>query len=350
MLIITIIVFVLLFGVIVFVHELGHFLAAKRAGVGVEEFAFGFPPRLISWKRGETTYAINAVPLGGYVRLLGEDQDSKDPRSFTKQSHAWQAVIVIAGVVMNALLAWIILTFLLVLPNSYKTVDALLVAQVQPGSAAEKVGIKVGDLLDTVNDTHLKDPAQLRDITHSNAGKEVTVVIRRNGREQVKQVALGQGDTPLGVGTSSFSLADLPHPSIWAAPFVALKMVGQVAVANFTFIGALISGLLGFGPHASTDQVAGPIGIYGVIAQFTALGWPYVLMGAAELSLAIALFNILPIPALDGGRLLFILLAKFFRRRLVSHQVEGVVHTIGFALLIGLFVLVTWNDIVKLTR
>ncbi len=350
MVLLTIVIFIVIFGLIVFVHELGHFLMAKRAGIGVEEFAFGFPPRVFARKIGETTYAINLIPLGGYVKMVGEDDESDDPKAFTRKSSFARAAVVVAGVLMNLLLAWIILTALIVVPARLKATNALFVASVQSGSAADNAGIRVGDLVLKINDQELTSPSQLREVTHQNAGRVVTVSIRRSGSEEQKRITLGQGDAPLGVGASSFSLSELPQESLWKAPWIALQMLGRVAWANFAFIGALILSLVGVGPHVAADQVSGPVGIYGIIAQFTALGWPYLLLGIAQLSLAVALFNILPIPALDGGRLLFIVIDGLFRRRLVSHKIEGIVHTIGFVLLLGLFAVVTWNDILKLIK
>ncbi len=350
MIVLTLIIFVIIFGLIVFVHELGHFLMAKRAGIYVEEFAFGFPPRVFSWKRGQTRYAINLLPLGGYVKMKGEDVENKDPDSFAKKSTGQRALVTIAGVMMNLLLAWVLLTFLLILPSSLKGGNAIFLTQVQPNSPADQVGLKTGDIVLKGNDTQLHSSSDLQHFTAAHKGQTVTIQFRRNGKEQAKEVTLGQEDAPLGVVVSSFSLGQVANPPLWQAPFVALRQIGNVIWANLTFIGSLVGGLLGLVPNVPTDQVSGPVGIYGLVAQFVALGWVYVIMVTAQLSLAVAIFNILPIPALDGGRLLFIVLDKIFGRRLLSHQIEAVIHTIGFILLMGLFLIVTWHDIVKLMR
>lgn len=350
MFIVTLFIFILIFGLIVFVHELGHFLVAKRADIYVEEFAFGFPPRLFAKKVGETVYAINAIPLGGYVRMRGEDGVSTDPRAFSQKSAGARALVVIAGVAMNLLLAWILLTIILVLPARLKATDAIFVVQVEANSAAENAHFLTGDIIERMDATVIHTSQNLRDFTTGHRGQAVTVMFRRSGREQTRQVTLGSGDAPFGIATTSFSLAQVPNPPLWKAPGVALVQIASVAGANFHFIGSLILGLLGIGAHVSADSVSGPVGIYGLIAQFTALGWVYVLAAMAQLSLAVALFNILPIPALDGGRLLFIILQKLFRRLKISEATEGTAHTIGFIALMGLFVIVTWNDIVKLIR
>lgn len=346
----TLLVVVVVFGLIVFVHELGHFLVAKRTGVGVEEFAFGFPPRLAARKIGQTTYAINLIPLGGYVKLIGEDAKSNDEAAFNQASAFARGLIVIAGVVANVILTWILLTVLLLVPASVKQVDAVLVASVIKDSAADTIGITAGDMIRSVDSTVVKTTTELHDVTRAHADQPVSIVIRRNGIDQPKQVSLGHGETPLGVSVTSASLSDVPNPPVWKAPLVAVQIIGRVAVANFGFIWALLISPFHGGGAAVVEQVSGPIGIYGILAQFTALGWPYVLFGAAELSLAVALFNILPIPALDGGRFLFIVLERMFKRRAVSEKIEGIIHSAGFAILIGLFVLVTWHDIVKLLR
>jgi len=348
--VLTIIVFILVFGLIVFVHELGHFLMAKQYGVEVEEFAFGLPPRLIGRKKGNTLYAINLIPLGGYVRLRGENEDDVSPGSFSQKSAKSRAIILAAGVLMNLILAWLILSFLLVIPPQWKASDAVLVAQVQSGSSAEQAHVHTGDVLLKMDDLVVTSPSVLHEFTISHQGQEVTMTYRQNGIEHQKKLTLAQGDAPLGVGVVSFSLAAVPNPVWWKAPWVALSELWNILSANVVFLGGLIAGLLGSAKNVSTESVSGPVGIYGLLAQFTALGWVYVLAAVAQLSLAIAVFNILPIPALDGGRILFVFINKIFGKKIISSQIEAISHTIGFGLLMLLFVIVTFRDIVRLIR
>ncbi len=350
MIVVTILIFILIFGLIVFIHELGHFLMAKRVGIQVEEFAFGFPPRIFAWKKGETVYAINALPLGGYVRMRGEDSEDTDPRAFGQKSALQRGLVIVAGVTMNVVLAWIVLTFILVLPASLKGGDNVLIADVVAGSPAAGAHFQAGDILLKINETTIKKPQELADFTSSHKGQTVNVTVRHQGQEQTKSVTLGSTSTPLGVSVSNFSLADVASQPAWKAPITAIQEIWFVIKGNVMFIGSLIGGLLGLAPKVSTEAVSGPIGIYGLVAQFAALGWVYLLFILAQLSLAVAVFNILPIPALDGGRLLFIVINRIFNRKLVPQRIEAIAHTIGFALLIGLFLLITVNDIVRLRK
>lgn len=350
MIVVSIVVFILIFALIVWVHELGHFLAAKKVGVGVEEFAFGFPPKLISWRRGETVYAINAIPLGGYVKLKGEDTPSDDKNSLNKKNPGQKAIIMVAGITMNLILAWVLFTVLLVTPISWRGSGGTFVAGIKTGSAAEKANFKVGDIVLKIDNTDIKSASELSKYTASHKNKSVSITFRRYGREEVIKVTLGSNSTPLGLAIDTFSLSDVAQVPIWKAPILSIEQIGSVIGANAVFFTDLFKGIVGLGPHVPTDQVSGPVGIYGLVAQFIALGWIYVLLVLAQLSLAVAIFNVLPIPALDGGRLLFIGMGKVLGKRMVSQQVEAIVHAIGFVFLIGLFLTITWHDILNLIK
>lgn len=346
MVFLTIVIFILVFGLIVFVHEFGHFLVAKKTGVAVDEFAFGFPPKIFSWKRGETVYAVNLLPLGGYVKLRGEDGGEKGPRSFMGKKARTKSAILLAGIVMNFLLAWVLLTVIIILPQQYRGNGAVFVSGVLSGTSAEKAGVKVGDAIVQINETLITDGSELKKITESNQSKTVSLKIRRNGTEHTKDVILGTGDAPLGIATSTFSLADIKI-SPWRAPIEAGAEIGRVFWGYCLFIG----GIFGIGSTIVTaDQISGPVGIYSVVAQFVALGWVYILFVTAQLSLAIAFFNLLPLPALDGGRFFFVVLKKILRGKYISLKVEQITHTVGFLVLMGLFVVIAYRDILKLIK
>lgn len=348
MIVVSILVFILVFAVIVFVHELGHFLVAKWSGIKVEEFAFGFPPKLISWHRSGTKYAINLIPIGGYVKLKGEESASPEKDSLTQKNGWQQSATMIAGVVMNLILAWLILTFLIAIPNSWKSAEGVFVAGAIPGSAAESIGLKVGDVVSSIDGQKLSTSKELRDYTTSHTGQSVTLTVKHNGISEQKKVILGVGDAPLGASTNTFSLVSAEGEKWWQAPWLAIKEIGVVIALNAIFIYNLVLGLFGQGTGGVADQVSGPIGIYGVVAQLIAFGWIYVLYALAQLSLAVAIFNILPLPALDGGRIFFIWLNKLLGKRKIKFEVEGIIHAIGFSALILLFLFVTYRDIMKL--
>lgn len=346
--ILTIIAFVLIFGLIVFVHELGHFLVAKREGMKVREFAFGFPPRIWGKKVGETTYAINAIPLGGYVSILGEDGRSNAFNSFTAKSPWARLRVVLAGVVMNLMLAWILLTiFLLFLPWQPQ-IDGVVVAQVISGSVAQKVGIKANDIIISAGGSRLQSEQDLIAFTKANRGHEVNFIIKRNGNELNISATLGRDDAaPLGVRIADID--NFPQVPWWQAPWYALVEIGNIIVMILAFLGKLILKLFGFGGvQVSADQVSGPVGIFVFLKQTVSLGLLLTLRFAALLSVAVAIFNVLPFPALDGGRAVFITAEGLFGRRFISHKVEGWIHAAGFLILIILILVVTYFDILKL--
>ncbi len=346
MIIITILVFILIFGLIVFVHELGHFLVAKRTGVVVEEFAFGFPPKIFAWKRGETRYAINLLPLGGYVKLKGEDGGDKEAGSFVNKKARVRASILLAGIVMNLILSWVILTVIIILPKSVRGDGAVFVSAVLENTPAAEAGIKTGDAITKIDNLNISDGATLHSATQDKKDSSIKLNIRRNGNTIEKNIKLSDGDAPLGVATSTFSLSDI-SVSAYNAPVVAIQEIGRVIWGYIQFFG----GIFGIGStEVSADSVSGPVGIYGVVAQFVALGWVYVLFVTAQLSLAIAIFNLIPFPALDGGRVLFVFLKKIFKGKYITLQFEQIAHTVGFFILMGMFAIVTYRDILKLIK
>jgi regulator of sigma E protease len=371
MLLLTILLFILIFGLIIFLHELGHFLVAKREGMTVREFAFGFPPRLLSFVRGGTRFSINLLPIGGFVNILGEEEASSAGGSFTKQS-AWSRLrVVLAGVAMNLLLAWLLLTFWLWTAPFSPAVDAIAVASVVKGSVAEQSGIKVNDFIvsglpagQVGDSTKFTSDVALHDFTTSHKGQSVNFVVRRNGSALTIPATLGQNDAPLGVSIVDIG-KEIPHVTWWHAPWDALVEMWGAIVMTLTFMGHLVGWLFSsifafFGGLVSSsikppadqsqllDSVSGPIGIFSFLRQTVTLGAPFVIRLAALLSLAVGIFNLLPIPALDGGRAFFLFFEGIFGKRVVSHQVESWIHAAGFVVLIALIIVITFLDIKKL--
>ena len=345
----TIIVFIFILGLLIFVHEGGHFLAARAANIKVEEFAFGFPPRLISRKRGETEYALNLLPIGGYVRLLGEDGQSSDPRAFNRQSVAKRLAVVVAGVGMNLVLAVIVfwIGFMIGMvpvvsePAQLGGVEApqLFVTGVVPGSSAASIGLEQFDVI-----LGYRNGDELRAFTTGHAGQPVEIQILRDGAELTKQVTLGSdASAPLGVYTQQVTKVKL---GVFPALRAAIIETGKTIGATFHFLADFFQGLIRHGQVA--EGVTGPIGIFQITAQTVQLGFSYILQLLGILSVNLALLNILPIPALDGGRGLFIALEGVVRRRVIREEIESVIHAIGFVLLLALIALITYRDIIRL--
>lgn len=354
MVLVTVVVFFGLLLLLVLVHEWGHFFVARRAGCRVEEFGFGFPPKLFSVKRGGTEYSFNALPIGGFVRIEGEDMQTKNPPStdFGSKSATWRIAILAAGVAMNVVLAVALLTIqagigypTLVTSRAGELKDVkTYVTEVAENSPASVAGIKTLDRIVVIDGSTNPTVEDIQRVVHSHAGQEIAVEIERQGQhEKLKltpRVNPPPGEGALGVSLAATALHKVPW---WQAPFVGLKRTGEMLVAIVTQFAEIIVRLIRHGSVGGT--LTGPVGIAVYTNEAARMGLSYVLEFGALISLNLALINILPFPALDGGRILFVLLEKIFRRRM-PFRVEKLTHAIGFAVLIGLMLLITYRDIV----
>jgi len=357
---VTIVAFVVVLGVLVLVHEFGHFITAKRAGLTVEEFGFGFPPRLASFKRGGTRYSLNWIPFGGFVKILGEDGGEQDsPKSFASRGVGIRALIVAAGILMNYVLAIVLLSVVsaagvrtavdssMQLP-SYAMVGEqnVTVAVVEADSPADQAGIKPGDTITTVDGVSVaKVDETVTAITAKSGSAAELGVTRGNEQLTIKltpRVDPPEGQGPVGVQLLSTALVKFPW---YVAPYEAIKQTGFLSWQIVSSFGHLIARL--FTTGSVGNDVAGPVGIAVLTGQVLDLGFVPLLQFVAILSVNLAIINLVPFPALDGGRLLFIAIEKI-RRKKVSKRIENTMHTIGFGLLIALIVVITVRDVIRL--
>ena len=349
MFIITLIAFLIILGLLIFVHEAGHFLAAKLSGVKVEEFAFGFPPRLLCRKRGETKYCINAFPVGGYVKMLGEEEDSNSPRSFSSKKTRFRFLIVVAGVVMNFILGGVLLSVgygIGMAPISVneqefatKKDTQILIAQVNEGSPAERAGLEAGDVI-----LEFSDIDKFAEFTKKNLSKTINFRIDRGGEILEKEVQVSQNaDAPIGVGLASSSTVKLPFFQAIYFGFKDMILTSKnVIIALYLiFVGLFKTGKV-------SEAISGPIGIFNITGQAVQLGFIYIVQLAALLSINLAIINILPFPGLDGSRALILGLEGVFRKKVIRSEIESVLHVIGFIVLIILILLVTFRDILAI--
>lgn len=371
----TIVVFIFTLLILVISHELGHFLAAKKFGIKVLEFGFGLPPKIFGRKIGETLFSLNALPIGGFVKLFGEDETDKDvlksTRSFAAKPVFQRIVVVVAGVAMNFLLAvilfWIVLfargfeeSIPLLTPHQFAGVNqvnesVILIGAVAPGSPAEEAGIKGGDRIIEADGVKLENADQFIQSTKQRSGEKLTLTLVDPSEER-KQVEIvpranppaGQG--PLGVEIGMVNVARLKYETPLQKITSGVVHSYNLTTYSVDVLGKLISASLAArNLEPVSGSVAGPIGITnltGSILQTESPLIPY-LNFVALLSLNLAIINILPFPALDGGRLFFLLIEGITRRK-VKPEVERWVHTVGMALLIALIVLITLSDISKL--
>lgn len=370
---------------LVVLHELGHALVAKRNGVKVEEFGIGFPPAAKKWKvkrsfLGENvTFSLNWLPLGGFVRLKGEYDSAKGKGTYGGSTFWVKTKILLAGVMMNWLTAIILFTVLAVigLPKVLSNQVQLpfdtevrrspvSVVKITPDSPADRAGIKVGDQLIDINNQPLTEAEKLPIITKQNAGKKVPIKYSRDGEESLIDVQLNSEQTAKAGGY----LGVVPSQSekiysTWSAPIMGVATTGQLSYETIKGVGVLLvkttHGLFGqiFGSEQSKqsaradlssvgDSVAGPIGILGVLfPSVVNSGIAQVIFVAALISLTLAVMNILPIPALDGGRWFTMAIFRIFKKEMTKEREENIQAT-GMLILLILTILVTVSDVGKL--
>lgn len=345
----TLLAFIIILGLLVFVHEAGHFIAAKLSGVKVEEFAFGFPPRLYTKKVGETNYSINAIPFGGYVKMLGEEKKSDSARSYSHKRPRIRFGIVVAGVVMNFILAGLLFSvgYMIGMPpiriNPEKIggqqIHQVVIAQVNEGSSAKQADLKVGDLV--LGYGSVEDFSAF---TRQNLGESIDISVKRDGETISKVVQVSDNEqAPLGVGIVDVPIIKLGFFKAIYAGFVEMGLTtAYITVMLGQLIGDLFSG------RSVGGAVAGPIGIFNVTGQAVKMGFTYIVQLTALLSINLGLINILPIPALDGGRAVLIAAEAIARKKVIREEVENVMHLIGFIVLIVLILLISAKEIIGL--
>ncbi|MBI4038095.1 site-2 protease family protein [Candidatus Daviesbacteria bacterium] len=375
--IITVIIFILTLLFLVVIHELGHFLLAKKFGIKVEEFGFGIPPRAWGKKIGETLVSLNWLPFGGFVKLLGEDETDRQvlesKRSFASQTVGKRITVVVAGVVMNLILAWILL-YATLFARGFKTELPLLlehnfwgvnqqnevvviVRGINKNSPADIAGIKDGERVIAINNEFIKSAQDLIDKTKSLSAEKTELTLSDADKTKFRMVVVTprvnppEGEGPLGISLAQFQLANLAYQTL---PQKILS--GPIHATNIVvYSGKIFGRLIGQAFQAKSVEplshsVSGPVGITSLVNDIlTQSQNPLIsyLDFMALLSLNLAVLNILPFPALDGGRLFFLLIEAITRKR-VHQDVERWVHTVGMAILLTLMMLVTFSDIRKL--
>lgn len=354
----TLITVIGILSILVFVHELGHFVVAKKIGIKIEEFGFGLPPRIISKKIGETLYSINWLPIGGFVKLAGEDLDQSSAVSHQmpdkeKKKHFWarskkeRAAVLLAGVSMNFLLAVLIISYIFT-QGVYVPTDRVHIEKVSSNSPAALAGLQEGDVIVSLHGKLINTTDDLINYTKKRAGQETSIVVDRFG-QKLNLIIIPREDPPKEQGPIGVVISNLEIKKylFYQAPiygtYEALKMSLLMLIALADILWRLVT----FQPI--TVEVAGPVGIAQATGKAVQSGMMAVLQLMGLLSLNLAIINLLPIPALDGGRLMFVVLEKFIGRR-VKPKVEQIAHQVGMAFLLALFVLITINDILRLIK
>ena len=384
----SIIIFIIILLVLVLVHEAGHFFTAKRFGIRVDEFGFGFPPKLFSFKKGETEYSFNLLPLGGFVKIFGEDFDEADfvevgfldkeenpgkmelaKRSLANKPKWQQALVLFAGVFANFLLAWLLFSFGFMsgLPTSVGSERAgsrledinLVVVSVLAKSPAENAGLKIGDKMISLQTILLPgeidkesvnnlNPEILKSFIVSHENREIKVGYMRGKDKEIYFTKLTpvtstvNGKPEIGIAMDQIGIAKLPFfTALLEGMKLDLLMTKGTVVGLYTLIADAIQG------KGSLASISGPVGMVGIVGDAYQFGFVYLLSFAALISINLAIINLLPFPALDGGRLFFLLIEKIKGSR-INPKITNAVNMAGFGLLILLMLVVTYHDIVKL--
>ncbi len=362
------IIFLVILAVLIFVHELGHFLVAKISGIRVDEFALGFPPTLYKKTIGETTYKLNLIPFGGYVSIFGENPDEESmvgvdsPRSIANKPRPIQAAVLVAGVIFNVLFAWILISIALAIGispsvsfdtnSTYVKDSKVIISEVVPLSPADKSGLKAGDAIISVKEgnTTLSGNAlqvsSIQNLISSDKGQQIVFDIDRGGTaiaiNMLPVMGIVNGKAAVGIAMESAGIIQVPF---YLAPYEGLKVAYEATVLTeqglFSFLGTIFHGTAHF------DQVSGPVGIVGMVGSASKSGFSYLLFFTALISINLAVINLMPFPALDGGRLLFVIIESITRKS-IPPRVANALNATGFALLILLMLVVTYHDIFKL--
>lgn len=354
----TAVIFIIVIGVLVLVHEFGHFVFAKRAGMKVEEFGFGFPPRMIGFKKGGTIYSINWIPFGGFVKIVGEDGDTRGPGSFASATFTQRMLVILAGVVMNFLLAAVLLmivnSFGLRIglaednPGSARDLKVQIVS-ISPNSPAATAGLQP---LDTIRGyveggkvTPIESSKGVQEAVASHLGKPLTLQIEQ-GSTVVEKTVTPRANPPQGEGALGVSLAltgEVTYPwyeAIWRGISDAAFLTMATVKGYYSLLKTLVV-------HGTLiADVSGPIGIASLTGQAARVGFNYLLQFVAMISINLAVLNIIPFPALDGGRAVLLIIEKI-KRSPVHKNVEMAINAVGFYLLIALMLYVTYKDISK---
>ena len=371
----NILIFIIILLVLVLVHEFGHFFVAKKFGIRVDEFGFGFPPKLWGKIVGETEYTVNLLPLGGFVKIFGENPDDENTngpdraRSFVHKPRWQQALVLVAGVFMNFLLAWFLFSFGFMsgLPTSVAQSQSagytlenvnLVIVSVMADSPAEKAGLLPGDKIEYISLTpYISDivnhpsPEELKNFIQTQALKvsekrPLKIAYVREEDQVHPSVAaidyLDKSNPVIGIAMDEIGTAKL---GIFRASGEGLKYT--LLLTKATFLGAYNIIKDGLSGNGSMESITGPVGLVGVVGDAYQFGFAYLLSFAALISVNLAIINLLPFPALDGGRLFFLLIEKIKGSR-INPKIANTANMVGFVILISLMLVITYHDVIKL--
>jgi len=347
----SLIAFLAVLSVLVLIHEFGHFIVAKRIGVRIERFSFGFGPKLFSVKKGDTEYIVSAIPVGGYVKFAGDEPTEKlqnKPWEFPARSIFERFRIIFAGPLLNYILAFLIFSAIFMVGSPVMTTEIGAMLKDYP---AQKAGLIVGDKVIAVDGRSVKYWEEMTDMIHKHAEGPIRFSIERNGKLYDKEIQpiVRKGKDVFGNEVRLALVGVAPSPQriekvrygFFKSLYMGFNKLTELTVLTYKALWYLIIGRLSF-----KESMTGPIGIFMITAQAASLGLIYLLQFTAILSASLAIFNLLPIPALDGGHILFLIVEKV-RGKPLSMKAQEFIANVGLWLLILLMLFLVYNDISK---
>jgi regulator of sigma E protease len=343
----SVVSFVGILVVLVFAHEFGHFITAKLSRVRVEEFGIGFPPRIISFKRAETTYSINAIPLGGFTKMVGEE-DPKLPGSLASKSIPIRILVLSAGSLMNILLPILLFSISFMIPHDMVS-EKVQVQYVAQGSPAQMAAIEPGDMILAINGHTVSNRGDVGYYVQLYLGTRINILTQRDELDPSEVSLIPRWNPPQGQGATGITITGVDSTTVRESEPV-WKAVPESVVHCWEILVLFRNEVIGWFISGTAPQVAGPIGIAEITGQVAKAGISPLLEFAALISINLAIINIFPFPGLDGGRLIFVLLEWIRRGKRISPKREGLVHLIGFAILMLLIIVVSYYDIAHIIQ
>ena len=347
--IITILAFLAVLVVLILAHELGHFITAKASRIKVEEFGLGFPPRLLGVRWGETLYSLNAIPLGGFTKMAGEE-DPNVSRSLASKSIGIRLLVLSAGSLMNLLLPLLLFSIAFIIPHNVAT-EPVIVKAVAIDSPAARAGIESGDTFLSVNNKPVHNIGDLHRYIQLNLGEEIALLIEHSDSTTEEVHVIPRWQTPEEQGAIGVEIdveAARLNQTISSQSYPFWKAIPMGMVQCVDTFGLFKNGIFSMIIGTVPLQLAGPVGIAQITGEVVRVGFSPLLEFAAFLSINLGIINLFPLPALDGGRIVFILLEWVRRGKRISPRTEGLTHTIGFLLLMGVILAITYQDIIRI--
>jgi len=342
---ITVAVFIGVLAGLILAHELGHFITAKASGVLVKEFGIGFPPRLLSVKRGETIYSLNAIPLGGFTKMVGEE-DPEASRSLAGKPIRTRLLVLSAGSLMNIILPLLLFSIAFMVPHNVVE-GQIIITDIAPNSPAAIAGIEPGDTLLSINGKPIHNIGDLHRYIQLNLGRDTTMLVQHSDSSTEEVLVTPRWQPPEGQGPVGITIS-MPDPTVITVQESPLRAVPLAASACIDTFMLFKNGIMTMIIGAVPVEVTGPVGIAQITGMVARAGFSPLMEFAAFLSINLALINIFPLPGLDGGRIVFVLLEWIRRGKRISPKTEGRVHFIGFIALIGTIMVITYQDIIRI--